>query len=90
MLIGLHHHTSARVCVIFEWLAALFGICFATLSELNNPTTTKIELIIFLGMGLAMVMLWNKVVENLTTPALCMLLIGGAAYILGEFECSCM
>jgi channel protein (hemolysin III family) len=80
---GLHHHNSARVLVALEWIGAVCGSVFAAVSDLNAPMTTKIELCIFLSMGGALAVVWNLVVEQFSFPALCLLGLGGAAYLAG-------
>jgi channel protein (hemolysin III family) len=83
MLIALHHHTSARVLLTGEWIAALCGAVFAACSDLNAPSTTMVELSIFICMGFGLFSVWPAVVASLTTTALNLLILGGAAYVFG-------
>lgn len=83
LLIGLHHHTSARVLLAAEWLGALFGSIFATCSDLNNPSTTIVELIFFLTMGFGFLLVLPVMLEELSQQCLLLALIGGLCYIVG-------
>ena len=51
MLIAMNQSYEARVILIIEWLIAFIGIIFSAFGNVNNPSTNKIEMIIFLSMG---------------------------------------
>ena len=52
LLIGLHYSLAARRLLVVEWCCALFGALFSTFSgDMNNTTTNKLEMVIFIGMG---------------------------------------
>lgn len=52
-------------------------------SDLNAPATTKVELTIFLCMGLGVVLVWDEMMRALSGEALKLLLIGGFLYLTG-------
>ena len=66
-----------------QWIAALLGSVFATCSDLNAPSTTIIELVIFVCMGFGLVLVWPIISTTLSEIALNLLLLGGAAYVIG-------
>lgn len=66
-----------------QWIIALFGSIFATCSDLNSPTTTIIELVMFLIMGFGLVVVWPFISTMLSPVAFQLLLAGGAAYVVG-------
>jgi channel protein (hemolysin III family) len=66
-----------------QWIAALLGSIFATCSDLNSPSTTLIELVIFVCMGFGLVLVWPVITVTLSTIAMRLLLLGGAAYLVG-------
>lgn len=66
-----------------QWIAALLGSIFATCSDLNAPSTTLIELVIFVCMGFGLVLVWPIISSTLSGIALNLLLLGGAAYVVG-------
>ena len=66
-----------------QWIAALLGSIFATCSDLNAPSTTLIELVIFVCMGFGLVLVWPIITVTLSTIAMRLLLLGGAAYVVG-------
>ena len=68
-----------------QWIAALFGSIFATCSDLNSPSTTLIELVIFVCMGFGLLLVWPIITTALSAVALRLLLLGGAAYVVGIF-----
>ena len=74
---------QARVLLTGQWIAALFGSIFATCSDLNSPSTTLIELVIFVCMGFGLVLVWPIITVTLSTIAMRLLLLGGAAYVVG-------
>eukprot|EP01039_Chlorochromonas_danica_P006851 gene6851-7572_t len=83
LLIGLHYHTSARVLLAAEWIAALLGSTFATCSDLNAPSTTMVELMFFLCMGMGIIMVWPLLAAEMSKEALLLALLGGAFYLVG-------
>lgn len=84
-LIALHHHTSARVLLTLEWIAAFLGCTFCTFADFTKPTTTLIELIIFLAMGCGFLVIWPLFIAEIQKEALWLLFIGGAFYVIGIF-----
>jgi predicted membrane channel-forming protein YqfA (hemolysin III family) len=66
-----------------QWIAALLGSIFATCSDLNAPSTTLIELVIFVCMGFGLVLVWPIIAATLSSIAIRLLLLGGAAYVVG-------
>lgn len=66
-----------------QWIAALLGSIFATCSDLNAPSTTLIELVIFVCMGFGLVLVWPIIAGTLSAIAIRLLLMGGAAYVVG-------
>lgn len=83
LLIGLHHHSKARVLLVGEWIFALLGSIFATCSDLNSPTTTIVELVLFLIMGFSVLLVWDVVSVQLDAISLGLLVYGGVAYVVG-------
>lgn len=83
LLIALHHHNSARVLLVFEWIGALLGSTFAACSDLNQPTTTLTELSFFLCMGFGIFLIWPVILSDLSREALILLMLGGALYLVG-------
>lgn len=83
LLIGMHKHNSAHVLCAGQWVAALFGTVFAIFSDLNASSSTIVELIAFLCMGFGVVLVWQQMIETLSTIAFRLLMGGGAAYTIG-------
>lgn len=98
MLITLHHHSSARVLLTAEWIAAVMGSIFASkrqllsffqcycvsaCSDLNAPTTTMVELIFFLTMGSGVLLVWPLMLQELCSAAVTLLVIGALCYLIG-------
>jgi predicted membrane channel-forming protein YqfA (hemolysin III family) len=52
-------------------------------SDLNAPSTTVVELSIFLIMGAGAFLVWDLLVAELSTSALTLLILGGACYLVG-------
>jgi channel protein (hemolysin III family) len=52
-------------------------------ADLNAPMTTTIELILFLGMGLGIVLVWPIFWHDLSTSAVVLCILGGLGYIGG-------
>ncbi len=62
------------VCVCVRMLAC---------SDLNAPTTTLVELTLFLIMGNGVFLIWNDIVATFPYPAIILFLLGGGAYLFG-------
>lgn len=82
-LIALHHHTSARVLLTLEWIAAFLGCTFCTFADFTKPTTTLIELIIFVCMGCGFLVIWPTFISEIQKEALWLLFLGGSFYLIG-------
>jgi predicted membrane channel-forming protein YqfA (hemolysin III family) len=52
-------------------------------SDLNSPTTNKVELTLFLAMGFGVFLVWDILVAELSRQALTLLFLGGLLYIVG-------
>ncbi len=52
-------------------------------SDLNAPTTTMIELSLFISMGGGMVFVWHLLVMELCSTAIALTLLGTAFYVVG-------
>jgi hypothetical protein len=140
MLVGLHHHTTARVLICAEWIAAFLGSVFAgktkrcngaaalilnvgvvrcdsqqhpsnasaglgspsssvipvyslrrccslyfptACSDLNAPSTTMVELSVFVGMGAGFLLVWDLLLAELSSAALTLLILGNVCYVVG-------
>ncbi len=81
----LHQQLIVPSILIVTSCFILFYIlfCLAGVSDLNSPQTTKIELVIFVTMGMALAAVWSLVQETYSTPALILVLSGGGCYLLG-------
>jgi hypothetical protein len=66
-----------------EWVAAFCGSVFAACSDLNAPTTTIVELAIFICMGAGAVLVWDLLVEELSAQAFTLLMLGNLCYLVG-------
>eukprot|EP01031_Cornospumella_fuschlensis_P025129 gene25128-30346_t len=93
LLIALHHYTSARVLLTAQWIMAFLGSTFATCSDLNAPSTTLIELIIFVSMGSGILLVLPEVLAELCREAIVLATLGLMFYgvgiiffILGEYK----
>lgn len=82
LMIGLHQHTSAMVLLSAVWIIAMGGAVFAACSDLNNPVTNNIELVLFLTLGCSVFLIW-PILLTLPSGALTLLVIGGLAYVVG-------
>lgn len=56
---------------------------FLACSDLNLPSTTRTELIIFVCMGLGCVLVWPTLISELSKECLSLLLLGGLCYLFG-------
>ena len=82
LMIGLHSSNSATVLLTIEWICAGCGSVFAMCTDLNAPSSTAVELVMFITMGLGFLSVSTEV-GLLPARGLFMLLFGGAAYIFG-------
>ena len=82
LMIGLHGSIPATTLLVAEWVFALVGIIFAMCSDLNAPSSTVVELITFLTMGLGLFSVSSEI-GLLPAKGLWMLWTGGLAYISG-------
>jgi len=82
LLIGLHSSNTATVLLVAEWICAGCGSVFAMCTDLNAPSSTAVELFMFITMGFGFVSVSSEV-ALLPPRGLYFLLFGGAAYILG-------
>lgn len=83
LLLGLPASPTARTLVVVEWVAAIGGSMFAAVADFSHPSTSYIELVMFVTMGLAVVSIWQELLAAMDPPALLLLLLGGAAYLGG-------
>ena len=52
-------------------------------SDLNAPTTTIVEVTIFVVMGAGFLLVWEQLVAELSSVALTLLILGIACYVIG-------
>jgi channel protein (hemolysin III family) len=71
------------VYVLGAYLLLLVFLTFTASSDLNAPSTTVVELSIFLIMGAGAFLVWDLLVAELSTSALTLLILGGACYLVG-------
>jgi hemolysin III len=83
LLVALHRHNSARVLLMCEWVAAFCGSVFAACSDLNAPTTTLCELVIFICMGAGALLVRDLLVEEMSQQAFTLLMLGNLGYLIG-------
>ena len=83
LLIALHEHNSARILCAGQWITACIGSIFALCSDLNAPSTTVVEVVIFVCMGYGLIFVWTEVCSTLSDIAFRLLLGGGVAYTVG-------
>lgn len=57
--------------------------CSLACSDLNAPSTTMVELIVFLCMGMGILMVWPLLAAEMSKEALLLALLGGAFYLVG-------
>lgn len=67
------------------YFASIFyhHIFLTAISDLNSPSTTNVELTLFVLMGVAPVLFWSDLTENLCFNAIVLYCFGGASYLLG-------
>lgn len=82
LLIGLHSYMEARVLACGIWIVALGGCAFAAISDLNNPYVNAIECVFFVGMGLALFIIYD-IFCTLEPISVFLLLLSGFIYIGG-------
>ena len=85
LLIGMNSSYEARVILIIEWLIAFVGIIFSAFSNVNNPSTNRIEMIIFLSMGGLIFTILPSFMNAVSTTCLTLLASGCASYVIGIF-----
>ena len=83
LLIGSHHSIAARFLATGEWIVFAFHIGLAAISNLNAPSTTNVELCIFVFMGVIPVFFWQTITADLPYGAIVLYLLGGASYLGG-------
>lgn len=84
MLISMHGSSLGQVVIITEWVAALFGCMFSISSYyLKLKSTVYVELTLYLGLGLAVILVWDHVIEHMHRGELTLIAGGGVAYVAG-------
>eukprot|EP01034_Spumella_vulgaris_P024261 gene24261-30581_t len=85
--------SKARFLLTVEWTAAVLGSAFAACADLNAPTTTMVELTVFISMGLGMLTVWPLLVAELCSAAITLTVLGTVFYgvgiifyLLGEYK----
>ncbi|CBJ48698.1 Hypothetical inner membrane leucine rich repeat protein [Ectocarpus siliculosus] len=81
MLISMHGSSLGRTVIIAQWLCALFGCLFSMTSySLDFKGTMYVELTLYLGLGLSVLLVWDSVLEHMHQGELMLIAgYGGAA-----------
>eukprot|EP00752_Nemacystus_decipiens_P005535 g5007.t1 len=84
MLISMHGSSLGRTVIIAQWLCALFGCLFSITSYyMNIKGTVYVELALYLGLGLSVLLVWDAVLEQMHYGELLLIAGGGVAYVGG-------
>ncbi|CAM9933934.1 unnamed protein product [Ascophyllum nodosum] len=83
MLISMHGHWLGTVIIIAQWMCALLGCFFSIASDVRLKSTMYVELSVYLGLGLAVLVVWESVAEQMQRGELILIAGGGIAYVAG-------
>lgn len=75
--------TQTSIHTNMHHLIILLSLCYIAISDLNSPSTTNVELTLFVVMGVAPVLFWSDLTENLCFHAIVLYCLGGASYLVG-------
>ncbi|CAM9725919.1 unnamed protein product [Pylaiella littoralis] len=84
MLISMHGSALGVTVIISQWLCALFGCMFSITSYyMKIKNTVYVELTLYLGLGLSVLLVWDAVLEQMHQGELLLIAGGGMAYVGG-------
>ncbi|CAM9797160.1 unnamed protein product [Scytosiphon promiscuus] len=84
MLISMHGSGLGKAVIIAQWLCALVGCLFSiTSTYMKLKGTMYVELTLYLGLGLSVLLVWDSVLQEMHQGELMLIAGGGVAYVGG-------